>query len=70
MVPFGAQLVLAGVDTVVIREIGVTHGHLNEPDESQAMRTLGRIVDWLTSSRLVGQSHEAQAEPAELVAGR
>jgi acetyl esterase len=55
---FGAQLVLAGVDTVVIREAGVYHGHLNEPENPGAQRTVDRMIDWLTASSLYGEAHE------------
>jgi acetyl esterase/lipase len=56
---YGAQLVAAGVDTVVLREVGVYHGHLNEPDTPGAQRTVGRMIDWLTRSALVGEPHES-----------
>ena len=55
---YGAQLVLAGVDTVVIRENGVFHGHLNAPDTPGAMSTVRRMIDWLTGSALYGRAHE------------
>lgn len=55
---FAAQLALAGVDTTVIREVGVLHGHLNEPETPGAQRTVARMIDWLISSALVGTAHE------------
>lgn len=55
---YGAQLVTAGVDTVVIREVGVYHGHLNAPETAGAQRTVRRMIDWLTRSDLVGEPHE------------
>lgn len=55
---YGAQLVTAGVDTVVVREVGVFHGHLNEPGTPGAQKTVRRMIDWLTRSELVGESHE------------
>jgi acetyl esterase len=58
---FGAQLVLAGVDTVVIREVGVYHGHLNETENPGARRTVDRMIDWLTASSLYGEAHEGPA---------
>jgi acetyl esterase len=58
---FGAQLVLAGVDTVVIREVGVYHGHLNEVENPGAQRTVDRMIDWLTTTALYGEAHEKLA---------
>ncbi|MEO7123903.1 MAG: alpha/beta hydrolase [Lacisediminihabitans sp.] len=55
---YGAQLVAAGVDTVVVREVGVYHGHLNEPETPGAQKTVRRMIDWLVGSELVGEPHE------------
>jgi hypothetical protein len=40
-------LAAAGADIVVIREVGVRHGHLNEPGDPEAARSIDRIADWL-----------------------
>ncbi|MFF5289626.1 alpha/beta hydrolase [Paractinoplanes globisporus] len=57
---FGAELAAAGVDVVVIREDGTAHGHLNEPDNPAALRTVTRMADWLTSGSLLGVAHERE----------
>lgn len=44
----GAQLVAAGVDIVVIREVAVYHGHLNAPETTAPRRPL---VEWSIGSR-------------------
>ncbi|GAA3349334.1 hypothetical protein GCM10020358_71070 [Amorphoplanes nipponensis] len=44
---FGAELATAGVDVAVIREVGTTHGHLNEPENPAARRSIVRVADWL-----------------------
>jgi len=55
---FGAELAAAGVDLVMIREDGVGHGHLSEPDNPGAARSLARMADWLASPSLLGTAHE------------
>jgi acetyl esterase/lipase len=55
---YGAQLVRAGVDAVVIREAGVLHGHLNDVGSPGAVRTVDRMIDWLTRTTLYGGAHE------------
>ncbi len=55
---FGAELAAAGVDVTVIREPGTVHGHLNTPDVPQALVSITRIGDWLTSATLLGRAHE------------
>jgi acetyl esterase len=47
---FGAELATAGVDVTVVREPGTSHGHLNDPADPAALRSLGRIIGWLTRS--------------------
>jgi acetyl esterase len=44
---FGAELAAAGVDVAVVREPGVRHGHLNEPGDPGAARSIDRLVRWL-----------------------
>ena len=57
---FGAELAAAGVDLVMIREDGVRHGHLNEPDNPGAARSITRMAHWLTTPSLIGTAHERQ----------
>ncbi|WP_250032469.1 alpha/beta hydrolase [Paractinoplanes maris] len=56
---FGAELAAAGVDVMVIREPGTSHGHLNDPNDPAAPRSITRIADWLTRSALSGDSQPA-----------
>jgi acetyl esterase len=51
---YGAELAAAGVDLLMIREDGARHGHLNEPDDPAAARSLDRIANWLLSPNLAG----------------
>lgn len=60
---YAAQLAAAGVDTVVIREVGSLHGHLNQPESPEAHRTVRRMIEWLTPSELVGEPHEPPLPP-------
>ena len=53
---FGAELAAAGVDVVVIREPGTRHGHLNDPNDPAASRSITRIADWLTRFSLPGNT--------------
>ncbi len=53
---FGAELAAAGVDVTVIREPGTSHGHLNDPDDPAALRSITRIADWLTRSHLAANA--------------
>jgi acetyl esterase len=46
---FGAELAAAGVDLVMVREDGTRHGHLNEPDNPAATRSINRLADFLLS---------------------
>ncbi|MFI2103459.1 alpha/beta hydrolase [Isoptericola sp. NPDC019693] len=59
---YAAELAAAGVDVLVIREDGTTHGHLNRPAEPGFARTLARIAAWLhpelPAAALVGTAHE------------
>ena len=51
---FGAELAVTGVDVTVVREPGTSHGHLNDPNDPAASRSIARIADWLIRSRLSG----------------
>jgi acetyl esterase len=55
---YAAELAAAGVDVVLVREDGVRHGHLNDPDNPGAVRSIDRMADWLVSSALVAAAHE------------
>ncbi|MFC4063570.1 alpha/beta hydrolase [Actinoplanes subglobosus] len=46
---YGAELAAAGVDLAMIRETGTSHGHLNEPDNPAATRSVSRMARWLLS---------------------
>ncbi|GIE36085.1 esterase [Actinoplanes italicus] len=46
---YGAELAAAGVDVLMIREVGAHHGHLNEPDNPVAAHSISRMADWLLS---------------------
>ena len=46
---YGAELAAAGVDLPMIREAGARHGHLNEPGNPAAARSIRRMADWLLS---------------------
>jgi acetyl esterase/lipase len=46
---FASELAAAGVDVFVMRETGSRHGHLNQPDNPLAQRSLDRIRAWLHS---------------------
>jgi acetyl esterase len=54
---YGAALVTAGNDVLVIREENTWHGHLNEPDQPGALRSVQRMLAWLQLPPLVGQQH-------------
>jgi acetyl esterase/lipase len=47
---FAVQLAEAGVPVRVEYEPGTGHGHLNEPDDPAARRSIERIVAWLTAA--------------------
>jgi acetyl esterase len=47
---FAAELVAAGVDTLVAREPDTLHGHLDGPAQPGALRSIDRIARWLTTS--------------------
>jgi acetyl esterase/lipase len=44
---FAATLEQAGVDVVLHLEPGASHGHINEPSDPTAARTIAAITDWL-----------------------
>lgn len=54
---FAAELATAGVDVTLMREPGTLHGHLNTPPAPEALRSITRIGDWLTSPSLLGNTH-------------
>jgi len=45
---FGEQLADAGVPVRVEFEPGTVHGHLNQPDDPAAVRSIERMADWLS----------------------
>ena len=46
---FGEQLSEAGVSVRVEYEPGTLHGHLNQPEEPAAMRSIERMVAWIAA---------------------
>ena len=44
---YGEQLATAGVDVRVEFEPGTVHGHLNQPDDPGAHRSIERVAAWL-----------------------
>ncbi|TVU58476.1 alpha/beta hydrolase [Paenarthrobacter nitroguajacolicus] len=52
---FGAELVAAGVDVLMICEKGTLHGHLDNPDSPAAVRSIRRMATWLTSDLITEQ---------------
>ena len=46
---YGAELAAAGVDLLMIREVGAGHGHLDEPHNPAASRSISRMASWLLS---------------------
>lgn len=59
---YAARLHQAGVDVVVEYEPGATHGHLNEPDEVHATRSLLRLISWLRIHSLSGGSGQVSSD--------
>jgi len=55
---FAEQLVAAGVAVRVEYEPGTSHGHLNQPEDPGALRSIERMVAWLS-----------QLSPADAAAG-
>ena len=51
---FGSQLSEAGVPVRVEYEPGTLHGHLNQPAEPAAMRSIERMVAWLSGPTTAG----------------
>jgi acetyl esterase len=45
---FGEQLAAAGVHVRVEYEPGTVHGHLNQPDDPAAVRSIERLAAWLS----------------------
>jgi acetyl esterase len=62
---YAAELAAAGVDVLVVREDGTKHGHLNHPETPGAVRSIARIITWLTADALVGTPHEAPHDQPE-----
>jgi acetyl esterase/lipase len=44
---FAQTLTEAGVDAVLHLEIGAGHGHINEPGDAGALRTIEAVAEWL-----------------------
>jgi acetyl esterase len=59
---FASELALAGVDVLVLREPGTRHGHLNEPELTEARRSIDRMTAWLTHPSLVGAPHPIRSD--------
>ena len=56
---YASELAAAGVDVLLVREDGTTHGHLNQPEHPGCARSLARMAAWLTgAAALVGSAHE------------
>ena len=55
---YASELATAGVDVLLVREDGTTHGHLNQPEHPGCARNLARIAAWLTADALLGTAHE------------
>jgi acetyl esterase/lipase len=53
---FAETLTEAGVDAVVHLELGAGHGHINEPGDAGALRTIEAVAEWLAGRRTVGAS--------------
>lgn len=53
------ELAAAGVDTLVMREVGTRHGHLNSPDEPLGLRSIERMAAWVHGGPFLGVRHEA-----------
>lgn len=47
---YADQLVAAGVSTTMTTEAGTAHGYLNVPGDDAALRTIERIVAWITAA--------------------
>jgi len=48
---FGEQLAEAGVPVRVEYEPGTMHGHLNQPDDPAALRSIERMAVWLSETK-------------------
>ena len=44
---FAETLAEAGVDVVLHLEAGAGHGHINEPGDAGAQRTIEAVAEWL-----------------------
>lgn len=62
---YAAELVAAGVDTLIIREEGTRHGHLNDPQNRAAHASIERMAAWLHLGPLVGRRHTDAIPVAE-----
>jgi acetyl esterase len=47
---YAEQLAHAGVQTVVVTEPGVKHGHFHQPHDPRARSSVQRVVEWLRKS--------------------
>ena len=50
---FASELAAAGVDVLLVREDGTRHGHLNDPDDPGAHRSVARMAAWLLPNPLL-----------------
>jgi acetyl esterase len=55
---YASELAAAGVDVLLVREDGTTHGHLNQPEHPGCARSIARMAAWLTTDALLGTTHE------------
>jgi acetyl esterase len=51
---YASELVLAGVDVLVLHEEGTHHGHLNDPEIPAATLSIERMSAWLHPNSIVG----------------
>ncbi len=58
------QLRAAGAEVTLVREDGTLHGHLNDPENEGAHRTLGRFTRWLRELDTSAASSGCEAVPA------
>lgn len=57
---FASELGAAGVDTLVVREVGTQHGHLNDPAATGAVESIERMAAWLHPGPFLGMRHSDQ----------
>jgi acetyl esterase len=56
---FASELALHAVHVLLVREDGTRHGHLNEPADPGAHRSIRRMAAWLTSPLLWSPSDDS-----------